>query len=144
MLLKRHGMPPLTGLNFWLLGFSMSLSFELLISVIFTTLVVSPMSNLYRFGLAYLCVLPLITMVAPLWGLVATMKGSVLMLKKFSSLNETMMLTNYPLTLLSLWFFSDKPLYSVYIYVLMLNKVTLSFFGSKVRQHFANPSFAST
>ena len=40
--------------------------------------------------------------------------------------------------------FSDDPSFSVYIYILMLNKITLSFFGSNVRQHLANPLFART
>ena len=143
-MLRRHGNPQLTGLNLRLLGFSMALSLDLLITTVFMVHLVSPMANIWRFGVAYLFVLPLLAVITPFWGLVATFKGSISMLKTFSSLNSTLMLTNYPLTLISLWYLSDEALYSVYIYILMLNKITLSFFGSKVRQHLANPLFART
>jgi hypothetical protein len=53
-----------------------------------------------------------------------------------------MLALNYPLTLLYLWFAGESLVYAALIIFLILNKVTLSFFGSKIRQHFSNPAFA--
>lgn len=144
MMFKQHGMPPVTGVNLWLMGFSMTLSLELLITAVFLLHLTGPASNVWTFGFPFLFVLPGLTLIAPVWGLVATMMGSAPMLKSYSTINETMLLTNYPLTLVALWFFSDQEIYSVYMYMLILNKVCLSLFGSKVRQHFVNPAFAKT
>jgi len=53
-----------------------------------------------------------------------------------------MVLVNYPLTIFMLIWQSEPPLYLAIVILLLLNKVTLSWFGSKVRQHFVNPTFA--
>lgn len=64
------------------------------------------------------------------------------MMKSYSNMNTTMMVTNYPLTILYLLFVGQSWVYIAIIILLILNKVTLSLFGSKVRQHFVNPAFA--
>jgi hypothetical protein len=59
-------------------------------------------------------------------------------------MNATLVLTNYPLTLLALWAVGDQATYAAVIILLIFNKMCLSALGSKVRQHFSNPTFAKT
>lgn len=66
------------------------------------------------------------------------------MLKTFSDMNATMLLLNYPLTLIMLRVTKEPVIQDVLLLLLMINKISLSFFGSKVRQHFVNPGFAKT
>jgi hypothetical protein len=75
-------------------------------------------------------------MIAPLWGLLGTFIGSPRMLKSYSTMNATMVCLNYPLTIIALWWIHDQSLYVAMILFLILNKISISFFGSKVRQHF--------
>lgn len=55
------------------------------------------------------------------------------MMKTYSSMNTTMMVTNYPLTIVYLVFAGQSWVYIAIIIFLVLNKVSLSFFGCKVR-----------
>lgn len=133
MLFKMHGLPPGKGVNMWFLGFSLAIAFEVLVSAVFMMHVLHPTDNIKTFGLPYLFILPGLPLIAPVWGVLATLLGSPQMLKTYSNMNATMIMLNYPLTLLSLWLFSSQKIWQVYLILLILNKVTLSFFGSKVR-----------
>jgi len=80
--------------------------------------------------------------IGPVTGLLATFAASPRMLKVYVSMNATMALVNYPLTLLALIIFKDKVFYVGILILLFFNKICLSFYGSKIRQHFANPGYA--
>ena len=143
LMFKQHGRPPVDRLNFWFLGYAVTFSVELLLSFLILLHIANPSTNVTKFGLPYLFILPGLTIVAPLWGFASVLAGSADMMKTYSNMNSTLIVVNYPLTLLYLWFSTkNQAIYGVIICLLILNKVTLSFFGSKVRQHFANPCFA--
>lgn len=141
---KLHGKPPTDYLNSWFLVFSMALSLDILITFIFLLHVMDPISRIWNIGFAFIFILPGLTMIAPLWGLLGTFIGSPRMLKSYSSMNATMVCLNYPLTIIALWWTRDQSVYVAMILFLILNKISISFFGSKIRQHFENPSFAKT
>lgn len=63
------------------------------------------------------------------------------MMKSYSNMNATMLILNYPLTLLYCWFSGEPIVYTTVLLFLILNKVALSAFGCKVRQNFCNPQF---
>jgi len=64
------------------------------------------------------------------------------MFKSYSNMNATLVTVNYPLTLLAQLWVKDESFYIFVLIMLILNKVLISFFGGKVRQHFANPGYA--
>jgi len=66
------------------------------------------------------------------------------MMKSYSNMNSTMLLLNYPLTLIAMLISKEKPFYIMIVILLMLNKVAISSLGAKVRQHYANPEFSKT
>jgi hypothetical protein len=45
--------------------------------------------------------------IAPFWGILGTIIGSPTMLKSFSTMNATMVVLNYPLTIFALWVYSS-------------------------------------
>lgn len=141
---KLHGKPPTDHLNSWFLLFSLALSSDILVTFVFLLHVMNPISRILNVGFAFIFILPGLTMVAPLWGLLGIIIGSPKMLKSYSSMNATMVCLNYPLTILVLWYTRDQSVYVAMILFLILNKMIISFFGSKVRQHFENPAFAKT
>lgn len=103
MLLKKHGMPPKDSLNLWFLAFAMSLSFELILTTVCLIRMVYPtMHIVFSYGFPFIFVLPGLTIISPLWGIIGTIRGSPRMLKIYSDLNATLFLFNYPLTLIAL------------------------------------------
>jgi len=145
MLLKKHGMPPKDSLNLWFLGFAMALTFEFILTTVCLIRIVYPtMHIVFSYGFPFIFVLPGLTIISPMWGIIGTVRGSPRMLKTYSDLNATLFLFNYPLTLIALQLVSEPVVQEWFIVLLMVNKVVLSFFGSKVRQHFVNPGFAKT
>lgn len=120
----------------------MTFALEILLTFVFVLHIANPTSNVWGFGFPFLFIMPGVTIIAPIWGLLAVLLGSAQMMKSYSTMNSTMLALNYPLTLLYLWFAGESLVYATIIFFLALNKVTLSFFGSKVRQHFKNPAFA--
>lgn len=144
MLFKLHGAPPTARLNALFMLFSMALAFELVLTLIFLIHIFNPITSVWTIGFAYLFILPGLTLIAPLWGLWSTVMGSPWMMKIWSTMNTTMIILNYPLTILMLWYVQDQVVYTAVILLLIFNKMSLSFYGSKVRQHFANPGYAKT
>ena len=143
MLMKYHGRPPGgNSLNKWFLMYSLVLTLEMLLSMIFLVHVFNPAHNMATFGFPYLFVLPGLTLIAPFWGLLAIPLGSPQMFKSYSNMNATLVTVNYPLTLLAQLWVKDEPFYIFVLIMLILNNVLISFFGGKVRQHFANPGYA--
>lgn len=142
MTFKANGLAPTSKLNFWFLMYSICFSLELLITIVFMLHILNPISNVFKFGLPFLFVLPGLTIIAPIWGLLAILIGSSTMLKSYSNMNATMIVMNYPLTILYLLYSKENKVYITIIVFLILNKIPISFFGAKVRQHFVNPCFA--
>ena len=56
--------------------------------------------------------------------------------------NRSAVLVNYPLTLACLLWHRADPFYVAIVILLVVNKMLISFAGSKVRLHLLNPSFA--
>lgn len=107
MMFKLHGKPPANNHNMWFILFSMSIALELVLDLVFILHIISPVSNVWSFGLPYLFILPGITVIAPFWGILGTIIGSPTMLKSFSTMNATMVVLNYPLTIFALWVYSS-------------------------------------
>jgi len=143
MLFKANGKPPgSNGLNMWFLLFSLVFSAEVLLTLVLLLHFFNPIQNLYFVGIPFLLVLPALTLIAPVWCFLAILFGSSTMLKSYSNMNSTMLLLNYPLTLVAMVISKEKPFYMMIIILLILNKVAISSLGAKVRQHYANPEFS--
>lgn len=100
IMLKHHGKPPgPRGLYCLFLTFSSLLSLDILLSFIIYMHVFNPIKNVWTFGLPWLFVIPTVTLLAPFWGIFASFAGSSGMLKTYSSMNATIFIVNYPLTL---------------------------------------------
>lgn len=100
MYFKSSGKPPGTSLNAWFLLFSLVFSAEVLLTLVLLFHFVTPIQNLYLVGVPFLLVLPALPLIAPLWCFLAILFGSATMLKSYSNMNSTMLLLNYPLTLI--------------------------------------------
>lgn len=132
-MLKHHGKPPgQKGLYCLFLTFAALISFDILLSFVIYIHVFNPIVNLWTFGLPWVFVLPAVTLIAPFWGLIASMAGSPGMLKTYSSMNATVFLVNYPLTLFYMLYMRQSAFYIVTILTLMLNKVFINFAAAKV------------
>ena len=143
MLLKNHGKPPgKESLNRWFVLYSLAFSLDILFTLVFLVHIANPMKNVWTFGFPFLFILPGITIIAPLWGLFAIAFGSATMMKSYSNMNSSMVAINYPLTIIAMVYMKGPAFYIFVIFLLMLNKVLVSFFGAKVRQHFANPGYS--
>ena len=141
--LKHHGMPPSrTGLNFYFLAFSLTASFDLILTVCYVYHIFKPMENFKVLGSTFLLLYPLATILGPLFTIIGALFASPKMLKSASSLNATAALVNLPLTLAAQLIGRNEPFYVALVVFLWVNKVTISYFGAKVRQHLLNPGFA--
>lgn len=130
---KAQGVPPATFINFWFLMYAVAFALELLLTVVFLLHIANPTSNVWGFGFPFLFILPGLPIIAPLWGGLAVLCGSAQMMKSYSNMNATLLVLNYPLTLLYLWLSGEHIVYTTILLFLILNKVLLSAFGCKVR-----------
>jgi hypothetical protein len=55
-------------------------------------------------AIAFLGILPVVAVLAPMWALFAILLGSVQMLKTYSTMNTCLIFFNYPLTIFALLF----------------------------------------
>ena len=142
MFFKHHGIPPKSGTRYqYFLGYSIFLCLDILMTLTFCFHMFQPMDNWQKEGIAYFFISPLCTVLGPIMGLLACFCASAKMLKFQASVNATSVLINYPLTLSLMIVNKDEPFYVAIIILLMLNKICLSFFGAKVRQHLLNPGY---
>ena len=140
---KQHRKAPLNKVNAWVFGYSLFLSLEIVLSAFVILKCVNPLSNvLGGVGLPFLFLLPFVTVLAPFYGLFSLIGGSVDLMKTYQSMNVTMVLINYPATMLYLYLTDRQSSLIPILILLSLNKMMLSLFGAKVRQNFANPCFA--
>jgi hypothetical protein len=82
-----------------------------------------------------------VTVLGPIFGIIACIVASPRLLKFQASVNATAVILNYPLTLVWLIVTNDQPIYIALITLLWFNKICISYFGAKVRQHLINPGF---
>jgi len=122
--------------------FSLCFSAEILLTLVILLRMVNPLINLYFIGIPFLLLLPALPILAPFWCILAIAFGSSTMLKSYSNMNATMLKINYPLTLIMMLIRRENTFYIMILILLVFNKALLSFLGSKVRQHFANPDYS--
>ena len=141
--MKNHGKPPGAGsLQKWFVAYSLTFSLDILLTLVFLVHIANPLKNVWTFGFPFLFILPAITLIAPAWGLFAIMFGSSTMMKSYSNMNSSMVAINYPLTIMVMVYLKGPAFYIFLVILLALNKVLVSYFGAKVRQHFANPGYS--
>jgi hypothetical protein len=142
MFFKHHGIPPKSGTRYqYFLGYSMFLCLDLLMTISVCFHMFQPMENWKLYGIPYFFISPGCSVLGPIMGLMACLFASSRLLKFQASVNATAVLLNYPLTLAVMIIKRDEPFYISLIVLLLLNKVCLSFFGAKVRQHLINPGY---
>ena len=135
LIFKANGKPAGRCANpIWNLLFSLTLTWEILLTVAFLCHIGSPVRNWTTFGIPFVLILPGLVFIAPLYGVLAVMMGSAPMLKTYSTMNVCMMMFNYPLTLAVMIYLRQQGFYIGMLVLLMLNKILLSVFGAKVRQ----------
>lgn len=82
LMFKHHSLPPKKGSRYpYFFGFAISVSFDLLISTVLCLHCVRPLSNMQTIGVPFLLLLPAMTLVGPLLGIVSTFTGSPDLLK---------------------------------------------------------------
>ena len=134
LMMKHHGKPPgANGLNWLFFGFAATISIDILLTFVIYIHVLSPLDNVWTFGIPWLFILPCLTFLAPLWGFMGSMIGSPGMLKTYSSMNATVFLLNYPLTLAYMVWLEQSVFYLGIMVTLIFTKIFLSFMGGKVR-----------
>lgn len=141
-LFKHHGSPPTSdSLQCFFFVYSFLTAFDLALMLAFVLHLFSPMDNLANIGLTFLLLFPAVAVLGPLCGLMGCLFGSASMLRIQSSMNSSSVLVNYPATIAMQVFTQDEPVYICVIVALWVNKIALSFYGAKVRQHLINPGF---
>jgi len=131
LLLKNHGkLPAKESLNRWFVFYSLAFSLDILFTLVFLVHIANPIKNVWTFGFVFLFIQPGITIIAPLWGFLAIAFGSAPMMKSYSNMNSSMVVINYPLTIVAMVYMKGPTFYIFVIILLMLNKVLVSFFGA--------------
>lgn len=140
--LKAQGNPSGNcGNTFYTMLFALSISADLLLTIIFMCHIGSPIRNWFTFGIPFLMIMPGLVFIAPLWCLLAVMQGSPRMLKTYSTMNACLVLSNYPLTLVWLIWAQEPPFYIAVVALLIMNKVAISSFNGKVRAYLTYPAY---
>lgn len=141
---QHHGLPPKKGSRYpYFTGYAVSVAIDILLTFIFCYHILRPMTNFKSLGIAFFFCLPGVTILAPALGALACLTGWPSLLKHQSSCNSSAVLLNYPITLFVMLMRDEDPFYVVVIVALWLNKILISYAGSKVRQHWLNPGFTS-
>lgn len=139
---KHHGIPPKSGTRYqYFLGFSIFIALDALLTFHLVVHMFQPMSNWKLYGIPYFFMLPGMTVLGPICGILACLIASASLLKFMGSVNATAVLMNYPLTFALMVLKNDEPFYVSLVILLWFNKIAISFFGAKVRQHLINPGF---
>lgn len=142
MFFKHHGIPPKSGTRYqYFLGFSIFLCLDLIMTISVCFHMFQPVDNWKSYGIPYFFISPACAVLGPITGLLACIVASSKMLKFQASVNATSVLLNYPLTLAVMIAKQDEAFYISLVILLTLNKICLSFFGAKVRQHLLNPGY---
>lgn len=84
--------------------FALSLSIDILLTLLFTFHIASPVPSWNTFGIPFLLIMPGLVFIAPIWGIISIMKGSSENLKVYSTMNSSLLLFNYPLTMIAMLF----------------------------------------
>lgn len=78
----------------------------------------------------------------PLLGTLACLVGSTSLLKRQSAFNQSAVILNYPLTLMSLLNQQADPFYVAVLILLIVNKILIAHTSSRVLLYLQNPGFA--
>merc|ERR1712003_597077 len=139
---KHHGIPPKSGTRYqYFLGFAVFLALDTLLNLNLCFHMFQPLDNWKTLGIPFFFIAPAVTVIGPILGILACIFASPRMLKLQASANATAVLLNYPLTLAVMFVINDEPFYIAITILLWFNKICISFFGAKVRQHLINPGF---
>jgi hypothetical protein len=139
---KHHGKAPgKNGLYAIFFAYAFMVALDLMCMMSMFAHIFGPISNMKTIGVTFLLCYPGIAVLAPILGTLGCLFGSPRLLRHYSSMNASCVLVNYPLTLVMQWIIQDEPAYVGILLILVLNKICLSFFGAKVRQHLINPGF---
>lgn len=142
LLFKHHGIPPKVGTRyFYFLGFAIFVALDTLLTAITCLHMFHPLENWKSIGVPYFFISPAASVLGPLCGIIGCIIASPKLLKFQASANATSALLNYPLTIAWMILTRDEPFYLSLVILLWFNKVSLSYFGAKVRQHLINPGF---
>jgi len=114
---------------------------DIILLINFMTHLMYPAENLMDIGFPFLWLYPGLPIIAPFTGIIAIFKGSPSLMKLQANMNSTCVMFNYFLTFLMQMSCDDEPYYKMIIILLILNKITLSAVGAKVRQNLINPGF---
>jgi len=142
LIFKHHGRAPgKNGLYALFFAFSLCVALDLVLVCSMMNHLTGPLANLTTVGIPFLCIYPLIAVLAPAYGAIGCITGSASALRTYSMMNSTCVLVNYPATFGLMIYLEDEPVYICVVALLFLIKMPLSFFGSKVRQHLENPAY---
>lgn len=143
LLFKHHGKPPSkNGLFtiFFIFAALLALDCMLLVDVL-AHIYNNGEEHMNTVGVTFVCIYPGVAILGPLFGVLGSICGSPGALKLQSSFNACCVLVNYPLTIFMMVARKEEDWYIAVVVTLWLNKIGLSFFGAKVRQHLINPLF---
>mmetsp|Transcript_22052 Transcript_22052/g.29464 ORF Transcript_22052/g.29464 Transcript_22052/m.29464 type:complete len:171 (-) Transcript_22052:290-802(-) len=139
---KHHGIPPKAGTRYsYFLGFSIFVALDAIMTAVTCMHMFHPFDNWKSLGIPYFFLAPFASVLGPLCGIIACIVASPKLLKFQASANATAVLVNYPLTLALMAIKRDEPFYIATLIMLWFNKICLSYYGAKVRQHLINPGF---
>jgi len=139
---KHHGIPPRSGTRYqYFFGFAVFIALDTLMTFTLTMHMFHPLDNVMIYGIPFFGISPAVTILGPLFGIIASIIASPKLLKLQASANATSVLLNYPLTMAVMIYFKDEHFYIALLICLIFNKICISFFGAKVRQHLLNPGF---
>ncbi|CDW79197.1 UNKNOWN [Stylonychia lemnae] len=120
---------------------SLLISLDCLLGLSFLLHLLHPISNMQTIGVLYYGIYPLLPFASPILGLLGTITGSPTFLKQYMVINALLCLFNYPITLISQIVYDDEVFFIMIIFVKLLLKFPISFFGAKVRADLENPHF---
>lgn len=104
LIFKHHGRAPgKSGLYAIFFAFSLCVALDLVLVCSMMNHLTGPISNLSSIGIPFLCVYPLIAVLAPGYGALGCITGSADFLRTYSMMNATCVLINYPATLTVMW-----------------------------------------
>ena len=101
LLYKHHGLAPgKSCLKAIFFAFATFLAIDLVLVIGMLGHIFNPASNFLTIGIPFLLLYPAIAVLAPLFGTLGCVTGSVKLLRVMSSMHSTCVLVNYPLTII--------------------------------------------
>lgn len=141
------------------LVFSMMISLDIMLSLMFLEHLIFPAEKFLTFGLVFYFIYPMLPIVSPVLGIIGvnriclilqTLFGSPRIIKNYMNINALLCLFNYPTTMIAQIVFQDSVFYILLVFLMLLIKVRssflifkiiLSFLGGKIIADLENPHF---